>query len=185
MRTHYKNHIDARRHVITTHARGFTLLETLFYLVLSGLMVGVLGLMAVNIMSAKQKITAEEEVAYNAHSVLQHIEQAVEKAGAVTSPAVGATSTTLHLEMADPGRDSLVFTITDGVLQVREGTGADVTLTTDSVVVERLLFKNVTGTSSPGVVYVELDISAYNPEERQEYDASETLQTAFRLYDSE
>jgi type II secretory pathway pseudopilin PulG len=62
-------------------------------------------------------------------------------------------------------------------VQMKEGTGALVPLTSNKVQVSGLTFKNLSRTSTPGAVQVSFTLSRVNPNGRNEYDYQKTFTT--------
>lgn len=162
---------------------GFTLIELLLYIALTTIMVGVLGGIGNNVLASRAKANALGEVHYSAQFVLEKIISTVQKAESIDLPAVGATSTTLSLSMTDVSKDPTVFSLSNGVLSIREGSGPTTTLSTNAVQVEEFTITNVSYSNAPDSVRIKMYIEAYNPEGRQEYEARETFYTTVNIKD--
>lgn len=165
-------------HTSLQQQKGFTLIELLLYLALGTLMVAVLGGMGVHALKSKAKAYVFEEVSYNAQFLTERILTSVRGADAITIPGNGTASSTLSLSMSDALVHPTVYSVHDGVLSITEGSSSSTALSTDDVVVETLLFREVSYANAPyDAVRIELSIRARNDEGRTEYDAEETIYT--------
>lgn len=59
---------------------------------------------------------------------------------------------------------------TPGTIQVKEGTGTPVSLTSSKLQVSGLTFKNLSRAATPGSVQVSFLLSRVNPSNKNEYD---------------
>jgi len=157
-------------------SKGFTLIEFLIYGVLVTTIVGLLVLMSVNILGARGRITAMEEISHNARFVMGRIAYEVRRAEQITSPLPGAESSLLELVAHDG--DSLVFRLDEEeekVLQMIIGGGIPVSLTSESVIVSDLQFSNVSYQKGPGTVRIKMTLEFANPLDRPEWDFKRTF----------
>jgi hypothetical protein len=110
---------------------------------------------------------------------MDYIAQDIRNATSITSPTAGTTSTTgLTLAVPTSSLSPTVFSITGGVLQVKEGTGAVTSLTNSNVTVVALTVTNLTRSGTSGVVQVSLTLARVNSTGRNEYDYQRTFTTS-------
>lgn len=134
--------------LVQNDKRGTTLVELLVVIALftlvGGLAIGVL--IATISGSAKSKSLIETQE--NARFAMQQMVYEIKRSRGIEATsdfAVNLATTaaaTLDLDMPDAPRDPTTFRVTSGVLQVRQGTGAFVSLTTNDVAVSALQFEN-------------------------------------------
>ena len=74
-----------------------------------------------------------------------------------------------------------VFSVSGGVLQIKEGTAAAVALTNNKVRVDSLAVSNLTRTGTSGVAQLSLTLSRINSAGRNEYDYQRTFTTSVGL----
>jgi len=113
---------------------GFTLLEFIIYSGVITMVLAALILIGVNVLNAKTKIFAMEEVIHNAKFTLEKITKEIRTAQAI----VNATSS--YLELIDSDGDTVEFKLEDGIIKTRRGGAISefIPLTTNSVVVSTL-----------------------------------------------
>lgn len=154
---------------------GFTLIEFLIYSILVTIIVGSLVLMSVNVLAARSRMIAAEEVSHNARFALGKIMYEIRRAEQITSPLPGATASSLSLVAADG--DTLVFSL-DAVeeeLEMTIGSGTPVPLTSEYIAVSGLEFANVSYPDTPGTVRTEMILEYVNPLERAEWEFQRTF----------
>ncbi|MBI4138534.1 hypothetical protein HY479_00080 [Candidatus Uhrbacteria bacterium] len=149
---------------------GYTLLEFLLYI---GIVSGVL-LVASNVLftllQGKAKLQAVEEVSQNVRVGMDRMSGAVRNAASVTTPAVGATGTSLILQNTSATTSPTTFVAQNGILYMKEGAAATTTLMSNDVTVRFLQFTNVGGTSTPATIRIELAVSSTNPGNDPNYE---------------
>jgi hypothetical protein len=141
--------------------KGFTLIEFLIY---SGIVVFVilaLTLTGMNILHARIKVVALEEVNKNASFSLEKIAYLIRNSEGVNS----ATGDTLSLKMSSPAEDPTEIYLDDGAIMISKS-GNISRLTTESVVVTSLSFSEFL----EDAVRVSVSFEFYNPSERKEYE---------------
>jgi type II secretory pathway pseudopilin PulG len=166
-----------------SHA-GFTLVETLIYLTIVGVVVVSFVTFSINISSSRAKVYVEQEVQANARVALDMISQRLRSSSGVNT----GTSTfdtdpgVLSLATTTAAANPMIFSLSanDGVLQLKEGTASPVTITSDEVRVTNLVFTDLTATSTREHIRVELTLE-YATSSDNLYEASVTAQTAVSL----
>lgn len=155
--------------------KGFTLIEFIIYGTLVTIIIGVIVLTSVNVMGARARITAREEVSHNARFALDKIMYEIRRAESITSPEPGLSASSLGL--VDGEGDSRVFNLdSEGkVLQMTIGSGTPVSLTSESVVLSNLQFTNVSYEDTPGTIRIEMTVAFANPLERPEWNFARTF----------
>lgn len=163
------------------HALSFTLIEFLVYIAILTIIITGLGGIVWNMLGGGKQINAREEVSSNSRFVLNRITYEVREAKSINSPARGTASTTLSLEMANPEKNPTIFYLDNGTLKIQQGAARPVNLTSGSVEVSNLQFKNISATGTPGTIFVSFTLSFKNPTGLKEYNVTKTFQTTINL----
>ena len=112
---------------------------------------------------------------------MEQITQTIRNASGITSPAAGSSASSLTVTVPTPSFSPTVFSLASGVLQIKEGTGATVSLTNSKVQVTGLTFTNLSASGTNGIVRVSFTLSRVNPNNRNEYDYQKTFITSASL----
>ena len=140
--------------------KGFTLFEILLYVgifaLVAGLFTGIL--LVVTRIQASQ--TALLEVNGQLNFAIQTIQRLVRSSSNVDVEA-GKSLTSIRLRVADPAKDPTLILVSNGAVEIKEGSAASSTLTTSSVVADSLQF--IKYTNYPGHDSVQIDLTlSYN-----------------------
>lgn len=154
---------------------GFTLVELLLYLGLAAIMVLVIATFFGTMLEARVQNQVIAEVESQGATVLQRITQTIRNADNITSPAIGASASSLTLDMVPIGIDPTVFNLASGVIRITEGAGSAVALTNSRVTVSALTFRNLSRISTPGTIRIQFTLTYVNPSNRQEYNYARTF----------
>lgn len=167
---------------ISARQSGFTLLELLLYVSISGiLMVGIVSFMIV-LQTARVKQTTIGEVEQQGSQAMAYMTQVLRNAQAVTAPTPGTNSNSITIDVVDSTSDPTVFTESSGVLQVSEGTTPIVTdLTSDTVVVSDLLFENNAISGTRDTITISITLTHANPTGKPEYRYDQTFTDTVQL----
>lgn len=131
--------------------RGFTLIETIFYVSIITIITSVLLLTVLNNLAAYNKSESQQNMFQNAHDALNAIMQDVRYAKSVYTPtsALDADTGQLSLETAlgAPTGETTTFVdfyLDNGVIYQKKEGDAALALTSDRVVIEKLRFTDLT-----------------------------------------
>jgi len=142
---------------------GFTLVETLIYIAIVGLVSVTLVRFSLVISQSSNTSTSTQEVHESMREVLQIVRQKVHMAESVytASSTFGADPGVLYLEMSDAAKDPTIFDLSadDGVLRMTEGAASPIQLTGNKLKVENLVFTDVTGGSQKESIRMALTMS--------------------------
>lgn len=133
---------------------GFSLIETIVYLAVVSLVLGVTMNLLFTILGAREGIRPREIVEGEAAFSLEKMTFWIRRAEAIDSPSDQGER--LVLEMKDEDINPIEFEIRDGRLVLGEGEEQWHQLTTDRVEITNLQFNNLTPSEAPGVVRVTL-----------------------------
>jgi hypothetical protein len=102
-------------------------------------------------------------------------------AEAITLPIPTASASSLTVDVVDVADDPTVIDLSGTTLQITEGVGSAVDLTSSQVQVTAFTVENLTKGSTPGRLKVSITVAYNNSSGRNEYDYSQTYQTTISL----
>lgn len=134
---------------ISDNQSGFTLLELLIYVAVLSIVTMVIAGAFLSITQGRARVEAASEVNANLRFAIERIGQDIRGASAVSLPAsAGATSTALQLTISGT---AVNYCLADTAVRRQQGgacTGASEAITTESVVVNSLLFSRTENTNT-------------------------------------
>lgn len=164
--------------------KGFTLIEAIIYIGIIGLFLATMVRFVFSIGGIKNKVYAQQEVQANTRIALETISQRIKSADGInfgfstfdTDPGVLSLSTT------SVAADPMVISLSqdDGVLQLSEGVGSPVNVTSNEVKVTNLVFTNLTATSTKPHIRVEFTVE-YTNDGDNSFRYSQSVQSAISL----
>ncbi len=122
--------------------RGFTLIETVIYIALLSLLLSGTLLAAYGLLSGADRVNANTTVADEGTFVLRKIEWALSSIKSIDTPLAG-TSTTLTVHKTGYARNPITirWNAARSSVEIAEGAGNALSLTTGNVLVTKLEFK--------------------------------------------
>ena len=164
---------------------GFTLIETLIYIAIIGGVVATFVNFSLTISDSRNKTYVVQEVQANARTALDLITQNIQSANGInTSISIfGSDPGLLSLSMTSSTLNPTVIGLSedDGILEMKQGTSASTTITSDELNITNLIFTNLTASSTRENVRIEIMIGFDNPGGDIEFDYSQSLQTGVSL----
>lgn len=163
---------------------GFTLVEAIIFIAIFSIILVAVINVAVNASVARNKNYVASEVHQNARVILDFLSQRIRAANGVnigastfnTNPGV------LSLSMATAGVNPTIFdrdSSSQG-LRITEGVSSPLIITTNTVKLTKLVFKNVTGNSSRESIRIIITLEYANPSDPQ-FSYSYDFQTTVSL----
>jgi len=159
--------------------KGFTFIEILIYLGITSLLTLSLVVFAGSAISSGSKVYVAQEVQANARAAFSLVSGKIRSASAVSSPTKGNSTGTLILNMPDPSPD-IIFSVTDGVLIIKDGAADPVAITSRVVSVSNLSFSNIALLEEKDNIRIEMTVE-YKEAGSREYQYSFALQGAVNL----
>lgn len=157
---------------------GFTLIELLLYVAIVGtLLLSVSAFFAVST-SSQVKDQVENNVNQEALFALNLMTQTIRNANSITAPAIAGTGTSLTLSVPTAAKSPTIFDVNSGSLQVKEGTGAAIALTSSDVTVSNFTVKNLGRSGTPGIVQISFTVSNNTTSSRSEVNYQKTFTTS-------
>lgn len=146
--------------------RGFTLLELLLYISASGMLLMSTSLFLSTLLQSRIKNQTVAEVEQQGLQVMHIITQSIRNADALTSPQLGQNSSSINLTESG---EEIIFNISNGVVQLKEGTGNAIPLTNSRVIASDINFSNVGLVDTNGSIKVSFKLTHRNETGRNEY----------------
>ena len=157
---------------------GFTLLETILYVaILSTLVFGIASFVGL-VSEVRVKNQVMSEVDQQAVQILEAVKVAVQSGESVSSPTIGQSQNILQIVNID---DSMtVFSLDSGVFTIDRGDGPT-SLHNNRVVVDSVIFRNLSHVGTPSIVRVTINLSYKNISINQIYNYSKTYVAGAQL----
>lgn len=165
--------------------RGFTLIETILYILIIGMILSTLGLFLNHLLQARAKTLASSDLITAARTIQDQLSDAARRAEGINTgtSTFGTDPGVLSFNMVDVSVDPTVFSLTaaDGQLRVSEAGGGSVLLTTDEVHITNLVFTNLTGVEDTGIIQVQFTLEAANTSGSAYFDYEQSFETTLRI----
>ena len=154
---------------------GFSLIELLLYVSIASIMLLVTSLFLSTLLQSRIKNQTVAEVDQQGLQVMQIIAQTARNSEAITSPTIGASTSSLTLDVITVANDPTVFDLASGAFQMKEGAVTAVSLTNSRVIVSSLTFQNLSRAGTPGTIRIRFTLTHVNPSGRNEYSFTKTF----------
>ncbi len=187
----YKPQTPKTQHL--TLNEGFTLIEILIYIGLVSVFLIICTSFAWTVINSKIKNQAILEVQQNARFTIERMIQEIHAAEDINIAQSDFNinlalpennGKKLSLKMGDVGVDPTEFDVASNILQIKQGTNGPYALTSSNVRVTDLTFTNLsTSSSKTKNIKIRLTTEHINPENREPWEASITLETTTELRD--
>ncbi len=162
-------------------SKGFTLIELLLYVVIFSVLSLSFFYFMQSIGEARVKQQTIAEVEQQGLAAMQTVIQTARNAENITSPSMGASASSVTLDVITVADDPTVFDLSGGVLRITKGTSAAVSLTNSRVTASSLTIQNLSRPSTPGIIRVQFTLTAVNSTGRSEYLYAKTFITSAAL----
>ncbi len=159
---------------------GFTLVETMLYVVVAGSLILFMSLFTGMIVDARLKNRTIAEVEDQGSYVLRKITEVVRNSVSINTPLAGASDDVLSLTVVGT-LNPTILDLNNGTLRIKEGANPEINLTNSHVSVSNLNFENLSWAGTPGIVRVSFIVTYLNPENRNDYNFSKTWSTSISL----
>jgi len=157
---------------------GFSLIEIILYVAISAVVLLIMSQFLTQSLQARQKYKTVSEISMQGNQIMQLLAQTVRNASAINTPAAGATSSSLSLNVPTPALSPTVVSLTGGVLNITEGTGTGVALNNSQISVTNFTVRNLSRTGTPGIIQIQFTLSYNNPSNKNEYNYVQTFTTS-------
>lgn len=160
---------------------GYTLIELLLYISLTGILL--LSLTAFFGMSVEARIKTQTvtEVDQQGALAMEYMQQTVRNATAITAPAAATAGSSLTVTVPTAGLSPTIFNLNGITLQVKEGAATAIPLINDNVRITSLTFTNVSRSGTDGAVRISFILERINNTGRNEYSYAKTFTTTVSI----
>jgi len=159
----------------SNNIKGFTMIELLLYMVILGTMLALLSGFVFSTYQARIKNQTIAETEQQGVQMMETITQTVRNAQQINTPPAQSSGASLSVNTHAGATTPTVFDLNGSNLQVKEGTGATVSLTGSRVAVSGLNFTNVTETGGSGTVRIQFTLTHHNTSGLEEYTYAKTF----------
>ncbi len=166
---------------------GFTLAEILVVVAIFSVLVGAMGKFFISTLSGRAKIQTHIEAQEQARLAASHIVYEMRRANGIAGTSVFGTnlatvSSSLDLTMSVGSRSPTSFSVTSGILYIKQGTNAKVALTSNDVSVTNLTFTNLSpvGGRSKDIL-MNLTVNKPDPTGKTAVNVNYSLETEVNL----
>jgi Tfp pilus assembly protein FimT len=166
---------------IKNNHKGFSIVELVVYVSLASIMLLAIASFSKIILEARTRNRVISEVEQQGTQVAQTISQSIRNSEGIISPTAGGSSDNLNLNVVNTSQDPTVFSLDSGVINIQEGSGNQVNLTNGHVVVQDLVFQNLSRPNTPGVVKFSFILEYNNQSNKPEYNYSKTFYSSASL----
>lgn len=162
---------------------GFTLIETLIYITIIGMVVVSFVIFSISISNSKNKTYVTQEVQANARLALNLISQQIRGATGINigASSFGADPGVLSLSLADGAKDPTIIELDqdDGRLQIIQGLSDPIMLISEQTKITNLVFTNLTPAGSNREnIRIEMTIEYDNSTSDLNFTYSQSWRTA-------
>lgn len=159
---------------------GFTLVELLVYVSTASIVILIIASVVMILFQSKSKSSAITEVEQQGNNAMKTITQLARNAEGINIPTQGVSTSTLSLDVYDSLLDPTVISESGGVMQITEGGGSAVNLTSSNLTVSNLDFTNLSKDNTPGIVRIEFTLTK-EANNRGSYFYEKTFYTSVSL----
>lgn len=162
-------------HSLLRQKPGFTLVELLLYIGVSGLILLAVASLALLIVETRKKNQTIAEVEQQGLQITSLLSQTVRNATGFITPTLGQSSTTLSVTTFDSNKNPTVFDLSSGTLRIKEGASSPINLTASFITATAFNVANVGRSATTGSVRISFVLSHINPGSQNEYTYSKTF----------
>jgi type II secretory pathway pseudopilin PulG len=153
---------------------GFTLIETIIYAALVSLVIGLILLVAFQVVSGSGRLNAKVFLEEEAGFLIRKMEWAIAGASSVNSPSSGTGSNTSFSvdKFEIPTEENpIVFAVSGSDLTIKKGNGTTTILNSSLLKVENATFTHIAATgTTPAGIKIELSVSGADPRDIGTYE---------------
>ncbi len=157
---------------------GFTLVETIVYTALAGIVLTSFITFSLLVISLKNKNYAIEEVNVSSRAAINEISKKIKRAESVISPTNGQASSTLIIET--PEGDLITINSLDGIINLKENNNSAIPITSNQVTVSSINFINLSNSGEKDSIKINLNLEFKNSTSL-DFTYEQELQTAVTL----
>ena len=157
---------------------GFTLLELLLYISIVSSLLLVLSFFFVGTASTKVSNQTENDVNQQASFIMDTITQTIRNSDNISSPAANSSAAQLTMAVPTSADNPTVFALSGTALTIKEGTAAAIPLSSNSIKISNVVFKNTTRAGTPGGIQITFTATSASTSNRDEFTYERTFTTS-------
>lgn len=157
-------------------AKGFTLIETIIYVAIIGIVLTAFALFGFAIAAVSAKNHAAVEAQANARIIMSYLTDQIRASGGVVAPDKNSEGAVLELDMPDSS-ENLVLRVDDGVLFAYLGANEPFFISSSELEITELNFKNLAQAGEKDSIAIFLSLK-YRYDSSLEYSGVFETQTA-------
>ena len=142
--------------------KGTTLMELVIYAGMLSVMSVSIALFTANFLRWSQRGVVISDVNQQGIFASNEIISSIRNARTINSPNQAQSDTSVSLGVISSNNDPTIFSVSSGVLRIKEGGSNWVDLTNSRVVVTDFSVKNLSGNDTPGVIRINFTLSYDN-----------------------
>lgn len=155
--------------------KAFTLVEILLYVSLVSIIIFTIATFFRTLIQVQTRNEVTQEVDTYGNQLITLMTKSISDSTNVISPIAGSSQNRIELTRIEGARSPTIIELNSGNLSISEG-GSNVNLNSNRVIIQELIFTNLTPTINQGeVVRIQLTISHVNPDNIQEKNYTQTL----------
>lgn len=164
---------------------GFTLIETIIYIGIIGLVISSFVFFSLTISNSRAKTYVTQETQANGRDAIEAITRKIRSASGINSgdSVFSSDPGSLSLVMPEAAKNPTLINLSqdNGVLRIKEG-GADfIPVVSDEVKITNLVFTDLTPPGGPGNIKIEMTVEYNGSGQDVNYSASQSLETTVSL----
>lgn len=166
--------------------KGFTLIETIIYISIIGLILTSFIIFSISISDSRNKNYVIQEVQANARVTLGLISQIIRQASDIDidSSVFESDPGVLHLIMDDVDKNPTIINLSqdDGTLIITQGIGSPIEINSNNIKITQLVFTNLTkDTAERENIRIQITVEYNNDFGDLNFNYSQILQTSISL----
>ena len=139
---------------------GISLVETIIYVAIFSMIVTTFVSFSSSMTTTRLHSQMTLEINDQGSKAMKIITQAIRNASGVNSPTIGNSASNLSLTMYSSPINPTVFSSSSGVLYITEGTGGQIALTNNKVVLSGLNFSNFSRASTSDIIKISFTLTS-------------------------
>lgn len=145
-------------------AKGFTLIETMIYLVIISSFLATVVFFGVKIVESSDRARVQSEVQQNLRVGMERMVREIRTADNLNagSSIFGSSPGILSITHDTAGNDPTIFDLSGGALRITQGLNGPYNLTSDDVTVTNLVFTNLSRGTRTEIVRIEMTVEYVN-----------------------
>ena len=151
---------------------GFTLVELLLYVAISGAILIIVSVFVALILQSRVKNQTVSEVEMQGAQIINTITQTIRNAEEISSPSPSMSAASSSINVITETKDPTIFQLNNETIEITEGGGPSIALHNDRVIASNLLFQNLSIANTPGTIRISFTLTHVNTENRIEYNFS-------------